>query len=120
MMAYDMNLFFGGIVIGLVLTGIWAYLRYSDLNFRSDREEEGEKDKGKVKGPITLEHYHWGLIAIGLALRFPEFGVLEGVFITLFAVETLQKHPFGLGKKHFTETTLLGLLILILIVFTFL
>lgn len=122
-MAYiDVTRFVGGLVVGGLVAIAWVYLRYREvsLNLKSDREEEDEEDGGGVKGPASLEHYHWGLIIFtaGLAFKYPGFGLIDGVAISLVFAETLQKHPFGWGKKHFLTSTLLGALLLLILYLT--
>ena|GEM_PF-5767417 len=115
----DINMFLGGLVAGMFLAIGWVYLRYKrvELNFKSDREGEDEEDQGIVRGPITLEHYHWGLMLFTgtLILKYPGFGFTDGIAIALIFAETLQKHPFGIGKRHFLASTLFGALLLMLI-----
>lgn len=119
----ESSMFVGGLVIGTLLAAAWSYVRYKDLlNLRTDREEEEEEDRGAVRGPLTLEHYHWGLVifAAALALKYPGFGFVDGLSISLIFVETLQKHPFGFRKSHFIASTLFGGLLILIVLMVYL
>ncbi len=119
----DANRFLAGLVIGIALAAGWVYLRYKRvfLDLISDREGEDEEDQGEVRGPVTLEHYHWGLIIFtsSLAFKYPGFGLIDGIAIALVFAETLQKHPFGIGKSHFLASTLFGALLVIILLMAY-
>ena len=63
-----------------------------------------------------LEHYHWAEILLLIAKKVPGSPFLWGLSSALVADEFFQRNPFALGKRHFRESFLIGLLLLVLII----
>ena len=61
------------------------------------------------------EHYHWGLVSYLISHPF-----FYGVGSFLILDERFQDHPFGVGKKHFKLSTLIGIFLVLINIFKYL
>lgn len=88
-----------GFLAGLMLDVIWS------------KKLNNTMDKAHV-----IEHYHWGLVLLTIEMViFTEY-FLSGLASSLFVSEwTFDKiHPFAYGKRHFTESSVIGVILLII------
>lgn len=107
-------------MVGIIVSIGWYNLRSSKfgINVISD---EGLVLHG-FKGPASLEHYHMGLGVFIISLFFftKSVGFMEGLGLSLIAVETIQDNPFGIGKDHFLTSTVMGAALFLLLILLYL
>lgn len=88
-------LLFFGFLAGVALNHFWRLF----LNVK-------EVDRALLH---DFEHYHWAIFLATIYLIYPnEF--LIGLAMAFAGDELLQDRPFAYGKKHFIESTIIGLL----------
>lgn len=114
-MLYDVPRFIGGFIVGIILSIAWSNALRTKFGL-SVISDEGLIMRG-LKGPAVLEHYHVGLFFFIIAVLFfsKSLGFLEGLGISLIAVEAMQKNPFAIGKAHFPSSTAIGFALFILL-----
>lgn len=98
--------FFGGLAVGFCLDFLW---RNTPINKYEKHLE-------------ALEHYHWGLVLLTLVRTFLGFIEISlsfaGISATLIIAEILQNHPFAFRSNHQISSTIIGLMLAFLVVFT--
>lgn len=67
----------------------------------------------------ALEHYHWGLVFLIVAKLFDFALVYAGVGLYLILVELTQKHPFAVRSNHSLPSTIVGLILAVILIVTF-
>ncbi len=97
---------FLGLLLGIFLCFLWTQFFRKRVDFIKE-----------------LEHYHWGLLAlIRGAMDYsgerPFF--FYGLGLVFLVDELLQKNKFAYGSRHFKESLIVGVLLLIVLVTVYL
>jgi len=71
------------------------------------------------RGLEALEHYHWGLVSLIVAKLFDFGAIYAGAGLYLILVELTQKHPFAIKSDHDLPSTIIGLILVTILIFTF-
>jgi hypothetical protein len=95
---------FLGFAVGIFLDIVW---RRTGLS----------KYEGRVE---MLEHYHWGFTLLILARLLKNLGVtFAGIGLYLIFAEFTQRHPFAIGSSHEYLSTLIGAILAVPLVLTY-
>jgi len=70
-------------------------------------------------GLEVLEHYHWALLALIFSKFLPLECVLRTLGIYLLISEMLQTHPFAIKSTHFWPSTIIGIVLALSLVLTY-
>jgi len=92
-----------GFFVGILIDAIWS-IRLNGLDTT-------------LKLNI-LEHYHWAIVLLLVYMMYPNAFFL-GLAMALFLDEMRHK-PFAIGKDHFVQSTLLGILIVVIVLLYYL
>ena len=100
----NLYLFSMGLITAFVVDAVWRQYFYGlfTLNI-SDRLR-------------IIEHYHWGLLAIIIYL-ITGVAYALGLGAGLVIAESLQENPFAMGKKYFIQSSIIGLIETIIIIY---
>jgi len=95
-----------GLVVGIASDYLWRKMGIS-------------KYEGKLE---VFEHYHWGLASLILMKTLLNSNILFTSFLGLGALfilaELTQEHPFALKSSHQLSSTMIGIILCIFLVIT--
>jgi hypothetical protein len=90
-----------GVILSIILSIIWTKRLREELDII-----------------VEIEHYHWGLVSLIIGVLLSDIHsdihyFFFGLGLMLIIDESLQKHPFAYGSKHFLVSSMIGFVLFI-------
>ena len=95
---------FLGFIISLILDRIWFNINYKKID----------------KGFEVLEHYHFGIILMGVGLIIISVPIISyvifGAGMGFIYSESKQLHYFAYKSGHFRNSSIIGVILLVIVI----